>query len=233
MNKFESISAFTMVVDHGGFAAAGRVLGVSRSAVSKAVSQLEDSLGAQLLNRSTRQVSPTEMGIAYYDRCVTILAELEEADLAVSRLQEEPRGTLRINAPMAFGTLHLGSAIAAFMARYPDIRIQLTLNDRYIDPIEEGFDVTVRIGDLTDSSLIARKIAPARRVICAAPSYLAAHGTPASPRDLRFHRCMHYGYLATGNHWRFSGPDGDHLVPVDGILCSNNGQVLRDGAVGG
>ena len=233
MDKLTSIRAFTRVVQHGSFAAAARELRLSRSAVSKYVIELEQELGAQLLVRTTRSSSPTENGQAYYERCIAILADLEEADLAVARLQSEPRGLLRVNAPMSFGTLHLSGAVADFMERYPQLQIQLVLADQQIDPVQEGFDVTLRIADLPSSSLIARKIAPARRVVCAAPSYLARRGTPAHPDDLRRHDCLAYGYLATGNQWKLTGADGDHWIHIPWTLCTNNGEVLRDAAVKG
>jgi DNA-binding transcriptional LysR family regulator len=233
MDKLTSIKAFTKVVQHGGFAAAARELRLSRSAVSKYVMVLEQDLGVQLFARTTRSVTPTENGQAYYERCAAILADLEEADLAVTRLQSEPRGLLRVNAPMSFGTLHLGRAIADFMERYPQLQIQLVLSDQLIDPVQEGFDVTLRIADLPSSSLIARRIAPALRVVCAAPSYLARRGTPQHPNDLRSHDCLTYGHLATGNQWKLSGGDGDHWIHIPWTLCTNNAEVLRDAAVRG
>src|SRR5437016_12906185 len=164
MDKLPGLRAFVKVVEHGSFSEAARSLRLSRSAVSKYVIELEQELGVQLLNRTTRSASPTENGRVYYERALAILADLEEADLAVTRLQAEPRGLLRINAPMSFGTLHLGRAIADFMERYRDLQIQLVLSDQLIDPVQEGFDVTLRIADLPSSNLIARKIAPALRV---------------------------------------------------------------------
>jgi DNA-binding transcriptional LysR family regulator len=233
MDKLASIMAFTQVVQRGSFAAAARELRLSRSAVSKYVIELEQELGVQLLSRTTRSVRPTENGQAYYERCTAILAELEEADLAVTRLQSEPRGLLRVNAPMSFGTLHLGRAVADFMERHPQVQIQLILSDQQVDPVQEGFDITLRIADLPSSSLIARRIAPARRVICAAPSYLARRGTPRHPDELRNHDCLTYGHLATGNQWKLTGPDGDHWIPISWTLCTNNAEVLRDAAVKG
>lgn len=147
MDKFESIRAFTQVVASGGFAAAARDMGLSRSAVNKLVIGLENELGVQLLHRSTRVVTPTETGLAFYERCIEILASLEEAERSVTQLHGEPRGRLRVNAPMSFGTMHLAPALADFLVQYPDLQVQLTLNDRFIDPIEEGFDVTVRIAE--------------------------------------------------------------------------------------
>src|SRR5262245_8063555 len=190
MDKLTSIRAFTRVVQHGSFAAAAREMQLSRSVVSKYVIELEQELGVQLLSRTTRSVTPTENGQAYYERCIAILSDLEEADLAVTRLQSEPRGLLRVNAPMSFGTLHLGRAVADFMAKYPELQIQLVLSDQLIDPVQEGFDVTLRISDLPTSSLIARKIAPALRVICAAPAYLKRRGTPKHPDELSKHDCL-------------------------------------------
>jgi len=233
MDKLNSIRAFTKVVQHSSFAAAARDLRLSRSAVSKHVMELEQELGVQLLSRTTRSVTATENGQAYYERCLAILSDLEEADLSATRLQAEVRGLLRINAPMSFGTLHLARAVADFMEKYPDLRIQLLLSDQQVDPVQEGFDVTLRIADLPSSSMIARRIAPARRAICASPSYLARHGTPKHPDDLRGHACLTYGHLATGNQWKLTGPDGDHWIAIPWTLCTNNAEVLRDAAVQG
>ena len=233
MDKLTSIRAFTKVVQHSSFAAAARDLRLSRSAVSKYVMELEEELGVQLLSRTTRSVTPTENGQAYYERCLAILSDLEEADLAATRLQAEVRGLLRVNAPMSFGTLHLARAVGDFMEKYPALRIQLILSDQQIDPVQEGFDVTLRIADLPSSSMVARRIAPARRAICASPSYLAQHGTPQHPNDLRDHACLTYGHLATGNQWKLTGADGDHWIAVPWTLCTNNAEVLRDAAVQG
>jgi DNA-binding transcriptional LysR family regulator len=167
MDKLASIRAFTKVVQHNGFSAAARDLRLSRSAVSKHVIELEEELGVQLLSRTTRSVTATENGQAYYERCLAILADLEEADLAAARSQAEVRGLLRINAPMSFGTLHLARAVADFMEKYPELRIQLVLSDQQIDSVQEGYDMTLRIADLPSSSMIARKIAPAHRAVCA------------------------------------------------------------------
>jgi DNA-binding transcriptional LysR family regulator len=161
------------------------------------------------------------------------ITSVAEADLAVTRLQSEPRGLLRVNAPMSFGTLHLGHAVADFMEKHPQLQIQLILSDQQVDPVQEGFDITLRIADLPSSSLIARRIAPARRVVCAAPSYLARRGAPRHPDELRDHDCLTYGHLATGNQWKLTGPDGDHWIPISWTLCTNNAEVLRDAAVKG
>ena len=233
MDKLASLRAFNKIVERGSFAAAGRELRLSRSAISKYVRDLEHELGVQLLRRTTRSASPTENGLAYYERSRAILAELEEADQAVSRLQAEPRGMLRVNAPMSFGTLHLARAIGDFMARYPELKIQLLLSDQLVDPVQEGYDVTLRIAALAVSTLIARKIVAARRVICAAPAYLERRGRPLRPEDLRGHDCLSYGHLATGNQWKLTGADGDHWIEVPWMLCSNNAEALCDAAVAG
>ena len=233
MDKLEAMNAFAKVVAAGSYAEAARRLGLTRSAVSKAVMELETLLGARLLDRTTRRVTPTEAGLAYYERCVAILAAVEETEIQVSRLHDEPKGVLKINAPMSFGTLYLGFAVAEFMARYPDLKIELMLNDRYIDPLEEGVDVTVRIGELPDSSLIARRLAPARRVLAASPDYLKRQGTPAEPEELSAHRCLTYGHMAAVHRWTLSRGGETFSVPITSSLCSNNGDVLREAALAG
>ncbi|MFZ4640534.1 MAG: LysR family transcriptional regulator [Nodosilinea sp.] len=235
MDKFESIRAFTQVVESGGFAAAARKIGLSRSAVNKLVINLEDDLQTQLLHRTTRQVSTTAAGRAFYQRCISILADLEEAELALSRLQQEPRGTLRVNAPMTFGVLHLGPLLVDFMAQYPDLQIELSLNDRFIDPIDEGFDVTVRIAPTPGAAgLIAHPLAPCPMVICAAPSYLQQRGTPTQPSHLTDHACLHYGHHAQDNTWTLTDSgQGQTVVPVQGPICCNNGEVLTQAALAG
>lgn len=233
MNKLHHIQAFAKVVETGGFSSAARALGLSRSAVSKYVRQLEDVVEARLLHRSTRRVSPTDAGQAYYKRISPVLLELEAADRNVAELHEAPRGTLRVNAPMSFGTAFVGPIVADFMQEYRELRIELTLNDRFVDPIEEGYDVTVRIGDLVDSSLMSRRIAGTRQVLVASPEYIESYGAPARLQELRTRRCLHYGYLATGDRWRLEGPEGPQTVRISSVLCSNNGEVLRSAAMRG
>jgi DNA-binding transcriptional LysR family regulator len=233
MDKLSSMRAFVKVVEHGSFSEAARSLRVSRSAVSKYVMELEQALGVQLLNRTTRSASPTENGRAYYERSIAILAELEEADLAVTSLQAEPRGLLRVNAPMSFGTLHLGPALVEFMEKYPELQIQLTLSDEQIDAVQEGFDVTLRIAELASSSLIARRLLGIPRVFCASPEYIKRRGVPEHPKDLKNHDCLTYGFLATGNQWKLIGPDGEHSMPVPWQLCANNAEVLQQAVLKG
>ena len=234
MDKFASMQAFVRVVESGGFAAAARKMGVSRSTVNKLVINLEEELNVRLLQRSTRQVNPTPTGLAFYERCLNILAEVEAAETAVSQLQTEPKGTLKINAPMSFGTLYLGKAIAEFMAQYPELQVQLTLDDRLIDPIAEGYDLTIRISQPeTSPSLVCQAIAPVPRVLCASFSYLDKNGVPQHPEELKEHSCLHYGQIVTGNQWRLRYQDQEDRVTVKGVLCSNNGEVLKDAAVRG
>jgi len=233
MDKLSSLRAFVKVVESGSFAEAGRQLRLSRSAISKYIGELEQSLGVQLIVRTTRHASPTETGQRYFERAVSILAELDAADQAVSQSQAAPRGLLRVNAPMSFGTMRLGPVVADFMARYPELQLQIVLSDDLLDPVQDGFDVTLRIAELESSSLVARRIMPVERVICAAPAYLARHGAPESPDDLRRHTSLTYGFLLTGNQWKLTGADGDHWIQPAWTLCVNNAEVLRDVAIRG
>jgi DNA-binding transcriptional LysR family regulator len=234
MDKFESIKAFTQVVEAGGFAAAARKMGVSRSAVNKLVINLEQALQTQLLHRTTRTVTPTDTGRAFYERCTAILADLAEAELALTRLQAEPRGKLRINGPMTFGHLYLAPIVAGFLAQYPELEVELSLSDRFIDPIEEGFDVTVRIArSIETASLISQQLAPSPLVLCAAPAYLNRRGIPGQPEDLAHHACLHYGHGAQDSVWTLVGHQQTHQVSVHGPLCCNNGEGLREAALTG
>ena len=233
MDKLDAMSAFARVVSAGSYAEAARRMGLTRSAVSKAVTELEQLLGVRLLDRTTRRVTATEVGKAYYERVVGILSDVETTESAVSRLHDEPKGLLKINAPMSFGTLYLGPAIAEFMVAYDELRIELVLNDRFIDPIEEGVDITVRIGALPDSSLIARKLAPARRVLVASPAYLKSHGTPRTPDDLVHHHALSFGHSQASHRFELTHQTKILSVPVTPRMCSNNGDVLRAAALHG
>jgi DNA-binding transcriptional LysR family regulator len=233
VDKLGSLRAFVKVVELGSFSEAGRQLRLSRSAVSKYIAELEDDLGVQLLNRTTRHAAATESGQSYYERAVSILADIDAADQSVAQSHATPRGLLRVNAPMSFGTIKLGPLLADFMALYPELKIQLVLTDEHVDPVQEGLDVTLRIAELESSSLIARKIVPIDRVVCASPGYLKRNGTPAHPSDLRQHNCLTYGFLSTGNQWKLTGKDGDHWIQPSWTLCANNAEVLCDAAVKG
>ncbi|MEM9807187.1 MAG: LysR family transcriptional regulator [Cyanobacteria bacterium P01_D01_bin.56] len=234
MDKFAAIHAFVQVVEANGFAAAAREMGMSRSAVNKLVISLETELGVKLLQRSTRRVSPTATGTAFYERCLGILADLEEAELAVSQAQAEPVGPLRINAPMTFGTLYLGPILAEFMAQYPGVQMQLTLEDRFVDPLAEGFDLTVRISK-TDTSprLVVHPLAKLPLLLCAAPSYLERHGTPETVQELSNHSCLAYGELTNRHGWTLENADKEINVNISGSMCSNNGEILREAAIQG
>jgi DNA-binding transcriptional LysR family regulator len=232
LDHLANIRVFTRVIEAGGFTAAADKLGLSRAAVSKAVIDLETELGVRLLERTTRRVRPNEIGLAYYEKCVRILLELQEADDAARQLHQTPRGTLRINAPVSFALLHLRPVIAAYATAYPEVTVAIDLSDRFVDLIDEGYDLAIRIARLEDSSLVARRICAARRVLCAAPSYLAKNGTPQTPTDLADHSCLVYGNSARGQ-WRLIGSDGEHTVAVSGRMASNNGDMLACCAVEG
>lgn len=233
MDKIDAMRALVKVVASGSYAEAARRLGLTRSAVSKGVMELEQALGARLLDRTTRRVTPTEAGLAYYERCVSILSQIEETEAQVSRLHDEPKGILKVNAPMSFGFLYLGKAIADFMIRFDDLKVELILTDRFVDPLEEGADVTLRIGTPADSSLIARRIAPGRLALVASPEYLAKHGTPESPADLIDHRCLSYGHTTSMQRWHLTDKGEPISIAIGACLSSNNGDVLRDAAVQG
>jgi DNA-binding transcriptional LysR family regulator len=233
MDKLQAMNALVKVVASGSYAEAARRLGLTRSAVSKAVMELEQQLGARLLDRTTRRVTPTEAGLAYYERCMAILAQVEETEAQISRLHDEPKGLLKVNAPMSFGMLYLGDAVADFMIRYRDLKVELTLTDRFVDPLEEGVDVTVRIGTPADSSLIARRIAPARVVLVASPEYIRKHGAPQTPADLANHRCLSYGHTTSMQRWQLTDKGQPISVSIGACLSSNNGDALRDAAVKG
>ena len=216
------------------FPQAARRLRSSKSAVSRNVGALESELGVRLFHRTTRSLTLTEAGRGYFERATRILADLEEANLAVSQLQSAPRGRLRVSAPMSFGFLHLAPALPDFLARYPEVAVDLAMNDRFVDLIDEGFDVAVRIGAMEDSSLIARRLAPIRRVVCASPAYFEARGLPLSPDDLKGHECLFNSNIASSQEWRFTAPDGKSWpVEVKGRLSANNGDALRAAALQG
>jgi len=233
MDTFSAYKIFVQVIETGGFSAAARELSISKSSISKQVSQLEDHLGARLLNRTTRRLSPTEIGQAFYQRALRIISEVEEAEQSVNLLHAEPRGLLKINVPMSFGHHHVAPALAGFLERYPDIKIDMTLNDRVIDVIDEGFDVAIRIARLPDSTLIAKRLAPFRAAVVASPEYWEKHGKPKTPHDLEHHNCLIYSYLSTGDTWQFQDDDGPVRVKVSGNLRANNGDALHAAVLDG
>ena len=232
MDRMTSMATFVKVVESGGFSAAARTLSMSPSMVTAHVQALEERLGVRLLNRSTRRVSLTEVGHAYYERCLQILAEADDADQIAQALQSTPRGTLRLNTSIAIPPL-LAPVVAEFVALYPEVSVNLTMSDRMIDLVEEGFDLAVRNMSVPDSSLVVRRVATYRFVVCGAPGYLAARGIPGQPADLSQHNCLVYSHSAWGNEWRFAGPDGEQSVAVEGNLQANSDNALRLAAVHG
>ena len=234
MDNLTDIAVFVRVVERGSFTLAADDLAISRAAASKYVSRLEERLGARLMQRTTRRLSLTEAGAALFEASRGALERIEEAESAIARFQSEPRGRLRVSAPMSFGVLHLGPVLAEFSRAHPQVTLDLTFDDRYVNLVEEGFDVAIRIGKLADSSLVARKLGATRLVVCAAPAYLAEHGEPEVPEDLAAHNCLLYSYLATANVWRFTAPDGREIsIAVGGNLRANNGIVEAEAAVAG
>lgn len=231
MDRLTEMEAFVRVVDMGGFTDAARKMGVSKSAVSKHVSALEARLGARLLNRTTRRVNPTEIGLAYYDRASRVLVEAMEADAMAASMQGTPQGELRISAPLSFGIRHLGPAVTAFLNDYAEVSARISLDDRFVELVAEGFDLAVRVGALPDSTLIARKLAETAMMMVASPQYLAAHAVPQGLDDLADHQLLHYSNLASGHSWKLRGPGGDERqVRATGRLTINNGDALLQAA---
>jgi DNA-binding transcriptional LysR family regulator len=233
MDQFQSMQIFARVVETESYTEAAEKLGLSRSAVSKRVMQLERALGAKLLNRTTRRVIPTEAGLVYYDRCMRILTDVNDAGQLVRRLHSSVGRSLAINGPVSFGIRHLGTAIAGFAARHPDLELSVSLSDRFTNLIEEGYDVAIRVAKQVEPGLIAERIAPVRVVLAASPAYLERHGMPNEPNDLTGHSCLHYTYLASRDLWNFIGPDGAQTLRVSGRITANNGDILMDAALHG
>ena len=234
MENLADIAVFVRVVERGSFTLAADDLRLSRAVVSKYISRLEERLGARLLHRTTRRLSLTEAGAALFETSRGALERIDEAEAAVARFQSAPRGRLRVSAPMSFGILHLGPALAEFSRAHPAVTLDMRLDDRFVNLVEDGFDVAVRIGALADSTLVARKLATTRTVACASSAYLAEHGEPETPEDLASHDCLLYSYLSTANVWRFTAHDGREIpVAVSGSYRINNGIVLADAAVAG
>jgi DNA-binding transcriptional LysR family regulator len=235
MDQLTALHAFCRVVEAGSFSAAAAKLNVSHTVMSKHVRQLESMLGAQLLNRTTRKLSLTEAGKTYYERARRIVDELDEAALAVTQHHATPRGTLRISAPMAFGTLDAAWWLPRFMQRYPDVKVDLVCNDRFVDLIDEEFDVALRLADgLPDSTLMTKRLAAVPNLLVAAPSYLRQHGTPRTPQDLLRHNCLVYMLAQKPNEWVFAhADDGRQAVAVRGTFQANTSIALRCAALAG
>jgi DNA-binding transcriptional LysR family regulator len=232
MDLLSSMQLFVKVVESQGFTNAARELALPKSTVSRQISALEARLGVRLLERTTRSLRPTEAGRAFYERCTRIVADVADAEDAVMRSQSEPQGTLRVSAPVSLGVRALGPMVGRWLARNPRVRLELSLSDRRVDLVDDGFDVAIRVGVLEVSSLVARKLAPAPMVLAASPAYFGRHGVPQRPDDLRVHSCLQYEYARTSG-WRFTDDGHDVIVPVAGPLVANNGDLLRDAAVAG
>lgn len=234
MDRFACIEAFVTIIDAGSFRRAADRLHIGKPLVSRRLAQLEQALGVQLLQRTTRNLSLTGRGREFYARAVQILGDLEEAEQAVIDDDAALRGMIRIAAPLSFGVRHLSDALNRFLERHPGLELDLDLNDREVNLVEEGFDMAVRIGDLQDSSLLVRRLGAARFVTCANKTYLDARGTPAHPRELGQHVGLHYSNLGVQQAWRFRDPSGK---PIDGTpqirLRANNGDALRHAAISG
>jgi DNA-binding transcriptional LysR family regulator len=226
------MAVFAKVVGAGSLSSAARELGLSPALVSRKLAALEARLGVRLINRTTRSLHLTDEGASYFEACSRLLAEIDEADAAVAAGRVEPQGVLRVALPASFGHLHVAPRIPAFAAQYPKVRLALSLSDRSVNVIEEGFDCAVRIAELEDSSLAARKLAPNRRVVCASPEYLARHGTPQAPEDLARHDVLTTNDFAMS--WDFKDPRGKPgTVRVGGRYACDNWEVLREWAIAG
>jgi DNA-binding transcriptional LysR family regulator len=233
MDLLVSMKVFAAVVDAGSFAGAAERLDSSRAMTSRQVQNLEEHLGTRLLNRTTRKLSLTETGREFYERCVQIVHDVAEAEQVAGQMTSTPRGVLKLTMPLSYGQHRLAALIGEYAQAYPQVLLDISLSDRKVDIVEEGFDLAVRIGTLAQSDLIARKIAEVRGVVCAAPSYLARHGTPAAPSELKQHACLGYTLTAGGAEWRLVGPEGEISVSVAGPIRADNGDLLRLAAVSG
>ena len=233
MQNLNDMVTFARVVEAGGFSEAARQMGVSKSGVSKSIAKLELSLGVRLLNRSTRGLSLTEIGAAFHEHCIRITEEAAQAAEVVGRLQSEPRGVLRVTAPVAFGRLHVAPAVAEYLSRYPRLKLDMTITDRMVDLVSEGYDVAIRIRREPSLHVVARELAPVRCVVCATPDYFERRGIPTVPHDLTEHNCLHYTHFGTQGEWRFQSAGGEIVVPVKGSLRIDDDDTLAQAVLSG
>ena len=224
MDQLTSMTAFVRAAELGGFAPAATALGISPTMVGLHVRALENRLGSRLLNRTTRRQSLTEVGRLYFERCRQILADIEDADQTASQLRAAPRGRLRVNAPVSYGVHALTPVLTDYLAIYREVEVELAVNNRVIDLVDEGFEVAFRVGPLRDSNLVARPLAPYRLVICASPAYLAEHGEPHKPEDLLRHNCLSFERWGAPRHWSFANGEN---IEVSGSLRTDSGESLR------
>ncbi len=233
MADLNLMAVFARVVEAGSFSEAARRAGTSRSSISKAVAKLEKSLGAHLLNRTTRHLSLTEIGAAVAEHCARILEEATEAEKLVGSLSNEARGVLRVSASVAFGTLHVAPALAEFLPHHPELKIDLSITDRWVNLAEEGFDVAIHVSGDPPPNLVARPLAPVRRQLCATPEYFRRRGIPRTPADLVEHNCLDYTRSGEPGRWRFTGPEGEISVPINGPLHVDDDEALSQAVLGG
>jgi DNA-binding transcriptional LysR family regulator len=233
MDLFASMKMYVAVVEGGSFAAAADKLAISRAMVSKQIQKLEEHLGTRLMNRTTRRLSLTETGRAFYERSTQIIGDVEEAEQIAGQMTRMPQGVLRLSIPLSYGMHRMAAVIGDYTQAYPQVKLDISLSDRKVDLIDEGFDLAIRIGAMAQSDLIARKIGGVRSVACAAPAYLARHGAPQTPADLAQHACLGYTLTATGADWRLEGPGGAVAVAVNGPIRADNGDIIRLAALGG
>jgi DNA-binding transcriptional LysR family regulator len=234
MELLAEMMTFAKVVEMKSFSAAADALNTSKSLVSKQVSNLESALGVRLLNRTTRRMSLTEIGAAYYDHCVRIAQEIDAAAETVTQLQAEPRGVLKVTSPVIFSSLHLAPALQTFLKRYEHVEVELNASDRIVDIVEEGYDLAIRITGAPSPTMVARRIGPVRWVTCASPSYLERHGTPRTPQELNDHQCLGYlGLPAQHSGWRYRAGNRDVMMHPSGKCRVNNSEVLIQLALGG
>lgn len=225
---------FARLVEARSFTAAAEKLEVSKSVVSSRLTALEARLGTRLLNRTTRRLSLTPEGLAFYEHCARITAEADAASAMASGAAKDPIGILKVNAPITFAQMYLAEPIGTYLEKYPKARVELRMSDRFVDLVEEGIDVAIRVSArLRDSSLVARKLATDRSVVCASPAYLAAHGTPQAPADLLHHACLRYALLKATDEWVFKAGGKSFAVPVEGRLTVADGAMLRESAIAG
>jgi DNA-binding transcriptional LysR family regulator len=228
-----SLALFAAVVRHRSFTAAAREAGLVTSAVSRRITQLEERLGVRLLHRTTRQLVLTDEGARFYQHCAALVAAAEAAIESAAGADDAMRGVVRVSAPVVFAERYLARALAAFLGDRAGIEVQLSVDDRVVDVIGGGFDLAIRVGRLAPSTLVARRLAGDRLIVCAAPEYLARRGTPAQPGDLVHHSCLRYALVDTAAEWRFRGPHGPYVLPAQGPLIASSGAILREAAIAG
>jgi DNA-binding transcriptional LysR family regulator len=233
MDRLTGMKVFVRTVECGSFSAAGQTLQMSSQLVGKHVQRLEQGLGVQLLHRSTRRQSLTDFGQAFYERAKIILTEVEIAESMAAETRVVPSGRLKINAPVSFGMHTLSPCLPGYMKLHPEVSVELTLSNRSVDLINEGYDAVFRVGDLSDTGLIAKRLAPYRLILCAAPSYLREHPPVTCPSDLTQHECLGFSHTALRTHWTFYGPNGLESVPVSGRLMVDHGEPLLFAALAG